>query len=249
VVPLERARNRELFEFMGSTVSSEKPKKLLIDGIANEIREIKAHGGKVLLVAGPAIIHTGVGVYLSEIITAGYIDVLFAGNALALHDLENAVYGTSLGVSLSQGKNIEGGHEHHLRTVNTIRRYGSIRAAVEAGYITSGVMHDCVIHGVDFILAGSIRDDGPLPDVITDMIVAQDAMRKKIVGVKIAIMISTMLHSIATGNVLPADVKTVCVDINPATVTKLADRGSHQALGLVTDVESFLRELRNALVG
>jgi len=249
VVPLERARNRELFEFMGSTVSSEKPKKLLIDGIANEIREIKAHGGKVLLVAGPAIIHTGVGVYLSEIITAGYIDVLFAGNALALHDLENAVYGTSLGVSLLQGKNIEGGHEHHLRTVNTIRRHGSIRAAVEAGYITSGVMHDCVKHGVDFILAGSIRDDGPLPDVITDMMIAQDAMRKKIVGVKIAIMISTMLHSIATGNVLPADVKTVCVDINPATVTKLADRGSHQALGLVTDVESFLRELRNALVG
>lgn len=249
VTPLERARNRELFEFMGSAVSSEKPKKLLIDGIADEIKEIKGRGEKVLLVAGPAIIHTGAGVYLSEIITAGYIDLLFAGNALALHDLENAVYGTSLGVSLLQGKNIEGGHEHHLRTVNAIRRYGSIRAAVEAGYITRGVMYDCVKHKVDFVLAGSIRDDGPLPDVLTDMIEAQDAMRRKLPGVKMAIMISTMLHSIATGNVLPADVKTVCVDINPATVTKLADRGSHQALGLVTDVESFLRELRNALVG
>jgi len=247
VVPLERARHRELFEFMSSTVSSEKPKKLLIDGIAQEIREIKSQGGRVLVVAGPAIIHTGAGPYLSEIIAAGYVDVLFAGNALAVHDLENAMYGTSLGVSLLKGVNIEGGHEHHLRTVNTIRRFGSIRKAVEHGVIASGVMYECVRRGVAYVLAGSIRDDGPLPEVITDMIVAQDAMRARIEGVRIAIMIATMLHSIATGNLLPADVKTVCVDINPATVTKLADRGSHQALGLVTDVESFLRELRNAL--
>lgn len=248
VTPLERARKRELFEFMGSSVSSEKPKKLLIDGVAAEMRQIKRQGEKVLIVAGPAIIHTGAGRYLAEIIAAGYVDVLFAGNALALHDLENAVYGTSLGVSLLKGENIEGGHEHHLRTVNLIRRYGSIKRAVEAGVVTGGVMYECVRHNVDYILAGSIRDDGPLPDVITDMIAAQDAMRERLPGVRMAIMISTMLHTIATGNLLPADVKTVCVDINPATVTKLTDRGSHQALGLVTDVESFLRELRNALM-
>ncbi|MBM3263826.1 MAG: TIGR00300 family protein [candidate division Zixibacteria bacterium] len=249
VAPPERARHRELFEFMGSSVSSEKPKKLIIDGIAEEIREIKRRGEKVLLVGGPAIIHTGAGVYLAELIAHGYVDVLFAGNALALHDLENAVYGTSLGVSLQRGENIEGGHEHHLRTVNTIRRCGSIRAAVEAGLIASGVMYECVRRGVPFVLAGSVRDDGPLPDVLTDMIEAQDEMRRHLEGVRMALMISTMLHSIATGNLLSADVKTVCVDINPATVTKLTDRGSHQALGLVTDVESFLRELRHALTG
>ncbi|MBI4552488.1 MAG: TIGR00300 family protein [Candidatus Latescibacteria bacterium] len=248
VVPLERARQRELFEFMSSTVSSEKPKKLLIDGVAKEVREIKRQGGKVLVVAGPAIIHTGAGPYLSEIIAAGYVDVLFAGNALAVHDLETAMFGTSLGVSLREGINIEGGHEHHLRTVNTIRRCGSIKHAVERGLVTSGVMYECVFRGVAYVLAGSVRDDGPLPEVITDMIAAQDTMRTHIDGVRMAIMIATMLHSIATGNLLPADVKTVCVDINPATVTKLTDRGSHQALGMVTDVESFLRELRNALV-
>ncbi len=249
ITPLERARQRDIFEFMGSAVSSEKPKKLLIDGIAEEIREINKRGDKVLLVGGPAIIHTGAGLYLADIISHGFVDVLFAGNALAVHDLENALYGTSLGVSLQRGESIEGGHEHHLRTVNLIRRHGSIRNAVEQGLITRGVMYQCVKHNVDFVLAGSVRDDGPLPDVITDMIVAQDTMRSHLGGVHMAIMISTMLHSIATGNVLPADVKTVCVDINPATVTKLADRGSHQALGLVTDVESFLRELKNALVG
>ena len=249
ITPLERARQRDIFEFMGSAVSSEKPKKLLIDGIADEIREIKARGGKVLVVGGPAIIHTGAGPYLSDIIAHGYVDLLFGGNALAVHDLENAVYGTSLGVSLQRGVNIEGGHEHHLRALNLIRRHGSIRNAVERGLITRGVMYECVRNNVDFVLAGSVRDDGPLPDVITDMVVAQDTMRTYLDGVHMAIMISTMLHSIATGNILPAYVKTVCVDINPATVTKLADRGSHQALGLVTDVESFLRELKNALVG
>ena len=249
ITPLERARQRDIFEFMGSAVSSEKPKKLLIDGIAEEICEIKNRGDKVLVVGGPAIIHTGAGPYLSDIISHGFVDVLFAGNALAVHDLENALYGTSLGVSLQRGESIEGGHEHHLRTVNLIRRHGSIRNAVEQGLISRGVMYQCVKHNVDFVLAGSVRDDGPLPDVVTDMVVAQDTMRSYLGGVHMAIMISTMLHSIATGNILPADVKTVCVDINPATVTKLADRGSHQALGLVTDVESFLRELKNALVG
>lgn len=249
IVPLERARHRELFEFMGSSVSSEKPKKLIIDGIADEIRDIKQRGEKVLLVGGPAIIHTGAGIYLAELIASGFVDVLFAGNALALHDLENSVYGTSLGVSLQRGENIEGGHEHHLRTVNMIRRYGSIQAAVTAGVIQSGVMYECIKHGTPFVLAGSVRDDGPLPDVITDMMIAQDTMRQHLGNVKMALMISTMLHSIATGNMLSADVKTVCVDINPATVTKLTDRGSHQTLGIVTDVESFLRELRNGLVG
>ncbi|MBT5874029.1 MAG: TIGR00300 family protein [Candidatus Latescibacteria bacterium] len=249
ITPLERARQRDIFEFMGSAVSSEKPKKLLIDAIAEEIREIKERGERVLVVGGPAIIHTGAGPYLSELIAHGFVDVLFAGNALALHDLENALYGTSLGVSLQRGENIEGGHEHHLRTVNLIRRQGSIKNAVDGGIITSGVMFECVRKQIDVVLAGSVRDDGPLPDVLTDMVVAQDKMRSCLDGVQMALMISTMLHSIATGNILPAYVKTVCVDINPATVTKLADRGSHQALGLVTDVESFLRELCGGLVG
>jgi lysine-ketoglutarate reductase/saccharopine dehydrogenase-like protein (TIGR00300 family) len=241
--PIERERQREVFAFMGSAVSTERPKELAIAGLVEEMRAAKAQNRKILLVGGPAIAHTGAAKYLSQIIEMGYVDVLFAGNALATHDIETAMYGTSLGVSLANGLNEEDGHQHHIRAINTIRYYGSIEAAVEAGVLNSGVMYTCTKRGVPFVLCGSIRDDGPLPEVITDVLAAQDAMRAHIADVDIAIMISTMLHSIAVGNLLPARVRTVCVDINPSVVTKLADRGSHQTLGIVTDVESFLREL------
>lgn len=245
--PIERDRKREVFAFMGSSVSSERPKELAIAGLVSEMREAKKRGRKILLVGGPAIAHTGAGKYLNQIIEMGFVDVLFAGNALATHDIETALYGTSLGVSLTSGLNEEDGHQHHIRAINTIRYYGSIEAAVEEGVLKSGVMYTCVKRGVPFVLCGSIRDDGPLPEVITDVLAAQDAMRSYLADVDIAIMISTMLHSIAVGNLLPARVRTVCVDINPSVVTKLADRGSHQTLGIVTDVESFLRELHQQL--
>ncbi len=180
-------------------------------------------------------------------IREGWIQTLFAGNALATHDIEQAIYGTSLGVSIDRGEAIEHGHEHHLRTINTIRRQGGIKAAVESGVIKSGIMYECVKHDVDVVLAGSVRDDGPLPEVITDSIQAQARMRQSVKDVGFALMIATALHSIATGNLLPAWVKVVCVDINPATVTKLSDRGTFQTIGLVTDVEPFLRTLAGML--
>jgi lysine-ketoglutarate reductase/saccharopine dehydrogenase-like protein (TIGR00300 family) len=242
--PMERDRKREVFAFMGSSVSTERPKELAIAGLVNEMREAKARNRKILLVGGPAIAHTGAAKYLSKIIEMGYVDVLFAGNALATHDIETALFGTSLGISLNTGLNEEEGHQHHIRAINTIRYYGSIQAAVEADVLKSGVMYTLVKKDIPFVLCGSIRDDGPLPEVITDVLEGQDAMRAHIGDVDIAIMISTMLHSIAVGNLLPARVRTVCVDINPSVVTKLADRGSHQTLGIVTDVESFLRELQ-----
>jgi lysine-ketoglutarate reductase/saccharopine dehydrogenase-like protein (TIGR00300 family) len=240
---IERDRKREVFAFMGSAVSSERPKELAIAGLVEEMRQAKAGGRKILLVGGPAIAHTGAGKYLARMIEMGYVDILFGGNALATHDIETALYGTSLGISLQSGLNEEDGHQHHIRAINTIRYYGSIAAAVEEGVLQTGVMYTCVKHKIPYVLCGSIRDDGPLPEVITDILQAQDAMRAHIADVDIAIMISTMLHSIAVGNLLPARVRTVCVDINPSVVTKLADRGSHQTLGIVTDVESFLREL------
>lgn len=247
VIPQERSPDRNVFEFMASSVSSEKPKGVLIREIANQIREAKRRGGKVLWVAGPALVHTGAGEHLVRMIQAGFVDVLFAGNALAAHDIEQALFGTSLGVSLEMGMPAVEGHEHHVRAINLIRRMGGIRKAVQQGILNSGIMYQCVRHHVDFVLAGSVRDDGPLPDVITDMVMAQDEMRKRIAGVEVCLMIATALHSIATGNLLPARVKTICIDINPAVVTKLADRGSFQAIGLVTDVEPFLRALWNCL--
>jgi len=228
---------------MQSEVSIEKPKKLLIQQIAAEMRQIKEEKGRILVVGGPAVIHTGSARYLSRLIELGYVQVLFAGNALATHDVEAALLGTSLGVNLESGLPIESGHEHHMRAINRVRAAGSIRALVESGEIKTGVMKSCIDNGIPFVLGGSVRDDGPLPEVITDVIEAQEAMRREIPGVRMALMLSTMLHSIATGNMLPASVRTVCVDMNPAVVTKLADRGSWQSIGLVTDVESFLREL------
>ena len=246
VVPMERSRQTEIFSFMASEVSAEKPKKLLIQGIGEEIRQIRREGGRVLVVSGPAVVHTGAGRYLSRLIELGHVNVLFAGNALAVHDVEAALFGTALGVNLESGVAIEHGHEHHMRAINRVRAAGSLRAMVESGGLTTGVMHSAITHGIEVVLAGSVRDDGPLPDVITDMAVAQRRMREAITHeppIRMALMLSTMLHSIATGNMLPAGVRTVCVDINPAVVTKLADRGSWQSIGLVTDVESFLREL------
>lgn len=243
VTPVERSRQTEIFTFMASEVSAEKPKKVLIGAIAEEMKQIRKAGGRIVVVAGPAVVHTGAGRYLSRLIELGYVQVLFAGNALAVHDVESALFGTALGVNVESGLAIEHGHEHHMRAINRVRAAGGLRQMVESGQLTSGVMKSAIDHGVEIVLAGSVRDDGPLPDVITDMVEAQRRMRASLHDVRMAIMLSTMLHSIATGNMLPAGVRTVCVDINPAVVTKLADRGSWQSIGLVTDVESFLREL------
>jgi lysine-ketoglutarate reductase/saccharopine dehydrogenase-like protein (TIGR00300 family) len=243
VRPEERQAKSHGFEFMNSPVSTEKPKGVAIRQIAHELLRTRREGGKALLVGGPAIVHTGSVDHASRLLRGGYIHRLFAGNALATHDIEQALFGTSLGVRLDSGDIIEAGHEHHLRAINRIRRLGGIRPAVESGELKSGIMYECVKHNVEFLLAGSIRDDGPLPEVITDTLVAQARMREQIRDVTFCLMVATTLHSIAVGNLLPAWVKVVCVDINPSTVIKLADRGSFQTVGLVTDVEPFFRAL------
>jgi lysine-ketoglutarate reductase/saccharopine dehydrogenase-like protein (TIGR00300 family) len=235
------------FAFMTSEISSEKPKGLLVAQVADRIRTIKAGGGKLLAVCGPAVIHTGAGPDTARLVRDGWIDVLFAGNGFATHDIESALLGTSLGVSIAAGTAAEGGHANHLRAINEVRGWGSIARGVDNGDLSSGVLYECVRAGVPYVLAGSVRDDGPLPDVITDMVQAQDEMRRRIDGVRVALMLSSTLHAIATGNILPATVETYCVDINQAVVTKLADRGSHQVLGIVTDVGLFVRELASRL--
>ena len=247
IPPREHSANSDGFEFMSSAVSSEKPQALLVRQIAQRMRDVKAAGGRVLWVAGPAVVHTGASPAMVALVEAGYVDVVFAGNALATHDIEASLFGTSLGVDLAQGRGVDHGHEHHIRAINTIRRCGSIAAAVEQGVLTGGVMHALVQAGKPFVLVGSVRDDGPLPDVYTDVVEGQRAMRAELPGVGFAIMVATMLHSIATGNILPASVPLVCVDINPATVTKLADRGSAQAVGIVTDIGLFLEQLAGQL--
>lgn len=247
VLPSERPRGESAFGFMGSNVSSEKPKAVSLAAVAESMRQTRAAGKKVLLVGGPAIVHTGSSQHVARLIREGWINVLFAGNALATHDIELALFGTSLGVSMTRGEPIEHGHEHHLRAINAIRRLGGIEAAVAKGALKSGIMYECVRNHCEFVLAGSIRDDGPLPEVITDTLRAQTAMRAAVRDVGFALCIATALHSIATGNLLPAWVKVVCVDINPATVTKLADRGTFQTIGMVTDVEPFLRALAEDL--
>jgi lysine-ketoglutarate reductase/saccharopine dehydrogenase-like protein (TIGR00300 family) len=247
VHPLERPRGASPFEFMASEVSSEKPKELLVGEVATRVRACKDAGGRVLAVCGPAVIHTGAGPDLAQLVREGWVDVLFAGNGFAAHDIESSVLGTSLGVLLGEGRPIEHGHSNHLRVINEVRRRGSIAAAVHDGYITGGVMYECVRRDVPFVLGGSVRDDGPLPDVHTDVVRAADAMRALVPGVAVALMLASTLHAIATGNILPAGVETYCVDINQAVVTKLADRGSHQALGIVTDVGLFLGMLAERL--
>lgn len=241
---------RGLFEFMSSTVSPEKSKERIVREIAREIRETKRSGkGKILWVLGPAVVHTGARESFCRIIDAGYVDAVFSGNGLAAHDIEASLYGTSLGVSLAAGKVVPRGHEHHLRAINAVRALGGIGRAVETGLIKDGIMYRLTRNGIPYVLSGSVRDDGPLPEVVTDSVEAQKRMRAIAREVSVAVMVATMLHSIAAGNMLPATVRTFCVDISTEMVTKLADRGTHQSLGLVTDAEPFLRELAAALAG
>jgi len=244
----EIQRSGGSFGFMESEVSSEKPQAVLVRQVADNMREARQAGKKVLWVGGPGVVHTGAAPAMVALVRAGFVDILFAGNALATHDIEAALYGTSLGVDLVMGHGVEHGHEHHIRALNTIRKAGSIRDAVDQGVLTGGIMHALVTQNKDFVLVGSVRDDGPLPDVYTDVIDGQRAMRAKIKDVGFCMMVATMLHSVATGNILPASIPLVCVDINPATVTKLADRGSSQARGIVTDVGLFLEQLAFELV-
>ena len=247
VAPIQRSTARtDVFEFM-SNVSVEQPKSAMIREMAREFKRTRDGKGKILVVAGPAVVHTGAAEHLERLIQWGYVDLLFAGNALAVHDIENALFGTSLGVNLGRADLADQGHENHMRAINAIREAGGIARAVETGLLQRGIMCSCIRHGVEFVLAGSIRDDGPLPDVITDAIESQKAMREKISGVSIALMMGTMLHSMAVENLLPASVKTVCVDINADVVNKLTNRGTFQTVGLVTDIEAFLRELTDCL--
>jgi len=248
VPPPPRSDSESVFEFMNSVVSSEKPQALQVRQIADQMRECKAAGKRILWVGGPAIVHTGGAPALSRLVAAGYVDVLFAGNALAVHDIESNMYGTSLGVDLSKGSGVDHGHENHIRAINRVRSYGSIAQAVAARAITDGLMYSMVKADKPFVLVGSVRDDGPLPDVYTDVIEGQRAMRAQLQDVGFAIMVATMLHAIATGNILPASIPLVCVDINPSTVTKLSDRGSAQAQGVVTDIGLFLEQLAMELV-
>ncbi|MET1123805.1 MAG: TIGR00300 family protein [Archaeoglobaceae archaeon] len=240
VVPPERPRKSTYFEFMGGRVSSERPTEKLIEQIAQDIVEIKRRGRKIAVVAGPAVNHTAARDALAAMIRDGYVDVLLSGNALAVHDIELALFGTSLGMDIKTGRPVPGGNRHHLYTISKVIAAGGIRAAVEKGIVREGIMYECVRKGIPFVLAGSIRDDGPLPEVITDVMEAKKKMKEALRGVDMVLMLATMLHSIAVGNLLPSTVKTVCVDINPATVTKLIDRGTHQAIGVVTDVGLFL---------
>ncbi len=228
------------FAFMGAGVSSERKIELVVRQIAWELERIRERGGKVVVVAGPVVIHTGAGEHLAALIRAGFVQVVLGGNGMAVHDIEQALLGTSLGVDMNRGTPVHGGHRHHLRAINAIRRCGSIAAAVEQGVLKSGIFYECVRAGVPFSLAASIRDDGPLPGVFTDMIEAQRDYARLIAGAEMILMLSSMLHSIGVGNMTPAGVKLVCVDINPAVVTKLADRGSIESIGVVTDVGLFL---------
>jgi len=244
VTPEFRQRDRKDFEFMSAEVSSEKKVELAVAEVASMLKSKKM---RVAVVAGPVVIHTGAGESLSKLIRKGYINVLLSGNALPVHDIEQALYGTSLGIDTKTGKAVEGGHKHHIRAINQVYKYGSVKKMVKAGALRSGVIYTCIKSNVPFILAGSLRDDGPLPETINDMIEAQKAYNRALEKIDLVIMLSSMLHSIATGNMLPATIKTICVDINPSVVTKLADRGSKQAIGVVTDVGLFLNLLASKL--
>ncbi|MGL6339635.1 MAG: TIGR00300 family protein, partial [Waterburya sp.] len=241
------SKAKEEFSFMGAGVSSERRVELVVEQIAWELRQIRDRGGKVVVTAGPVVIHTGGAKHLSSLIRDGYIQGLLGGNAIAVHDIEQALMGTSLGVDMQKGTPVTGGHRHHLKVINTVRRYGNIAEAVKQGIITQGIMYECVKNNIPFALAGSIRDDGPLPDTQMDLIKAQAEYAQLLEGTDMILMLSTMLHSIGVGNMTPAGVKMVCVDINPAVVTKLSDRGSVESVGVVTDVGLFLSLLVNQL--
>ncbi len=247
VHPPAPARERGSFSFMSGEVSSERRVQTAVATLASQLEEQKAVGGRLIWVGGPVVIHTGGGEALGRLIRDGYVTELLAGNALAVHDVEQALYGTSLGVLVESGVVMPEGHRHHMQAINRVRDAGSLEAAVAAGWLDRGVMHACVTSGVPYVLAGSLRDDGPLPNVLTDVIEAQDAYAKALEGADIVIILGSMLHGIAVGNMLPSTVRTICVDINPAVVTKLVDRGSAQTHGLVTDVGLFLHLLADRL--
>lgn len=249
VDPPERPRNGGgSFGFMQGGVSSERPSASLIEEIADEMREVNENDGTVLVVCGPAIVHSGGRDALADLVRTGYVDALSAGNGFAVHDLERDLYGTSLGVDTESLEHPRKGHKHHIYTISEIARLGGIEAAVNEGVVDGGVMYECVENDVPYVLAGSIRDDGPLPDTITDSIEAQDAIREQAHEADLVLMLSTLLHSVAVGNCLPSTTKTVCVDINPATVTQLLDRGSAQAIGMVTDIGTFIPMLADELL-
>jgi lysine-ketoglutarate reductase/saccharopine dehydrogenase-like protein (TIGR00300 family) len=235
------------FSFMGAGVSSERRVELLVDQISWEMHRIREQGGRIIVVPGPVVIHTGGGEWLAWLVREGYVQALLGGNAIAVHDIEQALLGTSLGVDMKLGRSVEGGHRHHLKAINTIRASGSIARAVEQGVLTVGVFYECMRKGVPFSLADSIRNDGPLPDTQMDMIQAQEDYARLLIGADLILMLSSMLHSIGVGNMTPVGVRLVCVDINPAVVTKLSDRGSVESVGLVTDVGLFLNLLTQRL--
>jgi lysine-ketoglutarate reductase/saccharopine dehydrogenase-like protein (TIGR00300 family) len=244
VTPEFKERDRFGFAFMSNDVSSERRVEGVVGRIAEMMRHVKTSGGRIAVVAGPVVVHTGGVEHFSELIRLGYVNVLLAGNALAVHDIEYALSGTSLGIDLIVGAAVEQGHRNHMAAINTVNRAGGIGPAVESGVLTKGVMYECVKHGVEYVLAGSIRDDGPLPDTLTDLVEAQDRYAAALSNnVQLVLMLSSMLHSIGVGNMLPSWVRVVCVDINPAVVTKLSDRGSSQTIGVVTDVGLFLHRL------
>ncbi len=247
VVPVAKERDRLSFAFMSNDISSERQVETAVAQTAAIMRQVRSDGQRIVAVAGPVVVHTGGCEALSRLIRSGWIDVVLAGNALAVHDIEAALLGTSLGVRTKDGRLEQHGHRNHMRAINAINHAGGIKQAVQSGLLTSGVMYECVQANVPFVLAGSLRDDGPLPDVITDMNQAQDAYAAQLQGAGIVLCLSSMLHSIAVGNMLPAWVKTVCVDINPAVPTKVSDRGTGQAVGVVTDVGLFLHLLANQL--
>ena len=243
VAPEFQERDRLGFAFMTNDVSTERRVEVRAARVVQMMREVKTAGGRIVVVAGPVVVHSGGGGYLSQLVRQGWVDALLAGNALAVHDVEHAFFGTSLGVDLDAGAAVDGGHKNHMRAINMICRVGGLREAVRQGVLRSGVMYDLIGKQVPYVLAGSIRDDGPLPDTVMDLVEAQEQYGELLRDVKLVLMLSTMLHSIGVGNMLPAWVRVVCVDINPAVVTKLADRGSSQTAGIVTDVGLFLHQL------
>jgi len=247
VYPPTKAREAQDFVFMANDVSSERRVERMVTAIAQDMKEAKKAGGRIVVVAGPVVVHTGGGTHLGRLIRNGYVQALLAGNAVAVHDVEHALYGTSLGVTLQSGIPAHEGHMNHMRAINAINKCGTLAGAVEQGVLKSGVIYECVKAKVPFVLAGSIRDDGPLPDTIMDLIEAQTRTAEQLEGADMLLILSTMLHGIGVGNMTPSWVKTVCVDIHPAVVTKLVDRGSAQAVGIVTDVGLFLRILADEL--
>lgn len=249
VMPDVQQRDRPSFGFMISDVSSERRVETAVARVAATLRAVRDRGGTIAFVAGPVVVHTGGMQYFCDLVRLGYVHVVLSGNALAVHDIEAAMFGTSLGIDLDSGQPVEHGHRNHMRAINAVRRAGSVRQAVESGALASGIMRECHRRGVKVLLAGSIRDDGPLPETMMDLVAAQDAYAEALAGVEVVVMLSSMLHSIGVGNMLPSWVKVVCVDINPAVVTKLSDRGSTQTIGVVTDVGLFLRQLAEELAG